>query len=400
MLRHIFRLIWNRKRANLLLLSEILFSFIVLFGVGTLLFTFGQNYLLPRGFAHQNVWRLNISAAQGEKMPRPVLDDVLRQVRALPGVLDISLGSPNTPFRFLTMNSEFRHGNRKSDITDRYDADDRYLTTLGLTLREGRWFQARDDANPRRPAVITQNLREALFAPGEPVLGQLIQPADQGFQATGQEEYQVVGVVENVRPGSDFSGPQSGMWLRLVPYDTTHWEGAAVLVKVAPGQGPALQQRIVRTIAGVTRQWSTEVRTLEADRLDKLRVTLAPLAALAVVGIFLIVNVALGLFGVLWYNISQRRAEIGLRRAMGATGRGIGHQFLLETMVLTTLAVAAGLLLTVQFPLLGAFGGPPRVYGMAMLLATGVVFLITAVCAWQPSRLAARIQPAAALREE
>ncbi|TYZ10578.1 FtsX-like permease family protein [Hymenobacter lutimineralis] len=398
MFRHLFRLIWNRKRTNVLLLSEIFFSFVVLFGVATIFIGIGTNYVLPRGFAHEQVWRLNIAAGQGEKMPRPQLDDVLRQVRALPGVQDLTLTSQNTPFRFITMNSDFVAGKNKAVDVDRYDADDHYAATMGLQLKEGRWFQPSDDAATHRAAVITRNMRETLFGT-QPAIGQLVRQ-DPRFEQGPQEAFQVVGVVEDVRPHGDFDGRAPSMWMRLQPHDTTSWEGAAVLVRVAPGQGAELQQKIVHTVAGVTRKWSTQVYALEADRLDKLKITVAPLAALAVVGLFLIVNVALGLFGVLWYNINQRRAEVGLRRALGATGSRISAQFLSEMLVLTTLGVALGLLLAAQFPLLQAFDVPTNVYLLGMLIATGLIFLLTAVCAWQPSRLAARIQPAVALREE
>ncbi|QIX63085.1 FtsX-like permease family protein [Hymenobacter sp. BT18] len=399
MFRHLFRLIWNRKRTNVLLLSEIFFSFVVLFGVATIFIGIGTNYVLPRGFAHEQVWRLNINAGQGEKMPRAQLDDVLRQVRALPGVQELTLTSGNTPFRFITMNGEFEAGKNKIDNVDRYDADDRYAATMGLQLVEGRWFQPSDDASTRRPAIISRNMREKLFGDAPRVVGQIIRESA-GPGTENKTEFQVVGVTENVRPHGDFDGEAPSMWMRLQPHDTTSWEGAAVLVRVAPGQGAELQQKIVHTVAGVTRKWSTQVYALEADRLDKLKITVAPLAALAVVGLFLIVNVALGLFGVLWYNINQRRAEVGLRRALGASGRGISAQFLGEMLVLTTLGVALGLLLAAQFPLLQAFDVPTNVYLLGMLIATGLIFLLTAVCAWQPSRLAARIQPAVALREE
>ncbi|MFC7666502.1 ABC transporter permease [Hymenobacter humi] len=399
MVRHLFRLIWNRKRSNVLLLSEIFFSFVVLFGVATLLFNFGRNYVQPFGFNHDNVWRLTIAAGQGEKCRAHRLDDVLRQVRALPGVQEIALTSFNTPFRFSTMNDDFARGTKKLSRVDRYDADDQYGPLFGLKLREGRWFNASDDAATRPLAVISQDTREALFGPGEPAVGKLFRTNHQ-FGGDAPKEYQVVGVVDKVRMGGDFAAPTPSVWVRLTAHDTTSWESATVLVRVAPGQGARLQQRIVHTVAGLTRQWSTQVYALENDRLDKLKPTLAPLIALAVVGIFLVVNVALGLFGVLWYNISQRRAEIGLRRALGATGPGIGRQFLGEVLVLTTLGVLAGSLLAVQFPLLGAFEIEPSVYLMAMLLATGIIYVLAAGCAWQPSRLAAAIQPAVALREE
>ena len=399
MIRHLFRLIWNRKRSNVLLLTEIFFSFVVLFGVGALLVNFGRNYFLPMGFEHANVWRLNIGAGRGEKMPRPQLDEVLRRVRALPGVQEVSLTSVNTPFRFITNNSNYSHKGREATMVDRYDADDNYAAALKLHLREGRWFRASDDASSRRPAVISLKMREALFDADEVAVGKVFTTGG-GPNSPPTEERVVVGVANDVRTDGDFDAPSNAVWLRLEPHDTTQWEGAAVLVRVSPGEGAALQQKIVRTVAGSTRNWGTQVRALEADRLDKLRMTLAPLAGMAIIGAFLIMNVALGLFGMLWYNISQRRAEIGLRRALGATGLGIGRQFLGEMLVLTTLGVLAGVLLAVQFPLLNAFDVEPRVYVISMMLATAMIFVVAAVCAWQPSRLAAAIHPAAALREE
>ncbi|GAA3959866.1 ABC transporter permease [Hymenobacter antarcticus] len=399
MLRHFFRLIWNRKRSSMLLLSEIFFSFVVLFGVATLLFNFGRNYVAPFGFNHDNVWRLSLAAGQGDKMPRAQLDDVLRQVRALPGVQDVSLTSFNTPFRFVTMNDDFARGDKKLGQVDRYDADDHYGPLYGLKLREGRWFNASDDAATRPLAVISQDTREALFGPDEPAVGKIFR-ADHRSGSDEPKEYQVVGVVDKVRMSGDFAAATPSVWERFAPHDTTSRESATMLVRVAPGQGAPLQQRMVRTIASLTRQSSTQVYALEQDRLDKLKPTLAPLAALGLIAVFLVVNVALGLFGVLWYNISQRRTEIGLRRALGATGPAISWQFLAEMLILTTLGVLAGALVAAQFPLLSAFDVAPEVYVMAMLLATAVIFVLTAVCAWQPSRLAAGIHPAVALREE
>jgi putative ABC transport system permease protein len=402
MLRHLFKLIWNRKQANLLLITEIFFSFVVLFGVGAVLLRFAQNYTTPLGFSSERVWRLTIAAGQGQKMPRAELDDVLRQVKALPGIRSVALTSGNLPFTFSTMNSSFHYETRTVPEANNYDADDHYAGVLGLHLREGRWFRASDDATRHRPVVITQDMRESLFGNG-PALGKIFswgKPGENPGAVKPLDEYQVVGVADNVRMDNDFTAPTPSVWKRLVPYDTTHWETANVLVKVAPGQAGDLQEKIARTIAGVTRQWTTEVRTMDADRANKRKYTLTPVLGLALIGGFLIVNVALGLFGVLWYNISQRRAEIGLRRAMGATGPAISRQFLGEMTVVTTLGVVLGALLAAQFPLLGAFGMPPMLYVAAIAVAAGLVYLITAVCAWQPSRMAAAIQPAVALREE
>ena len=400
MLRHLFTLIWNRKRANLLLISEVFFSFVVLFGVGAVLITVGKNYLAPHGFNYEQVWRLEVRAGQGLKMPRAELDDVLRQVKALPGVRTVALTSGNLPFIFNTNNSTFSYQGKTSPISNVYDADDHYAAALQLHLREGRWLAPADDGSNHRPVVISQDLRESLFG-SEPALGKIFTwKFDKKEEIKPEDEFQVMGVVDNVRMESDFSAPIPSVWKRLLPYDTTHWETANVLVRVAPGEGGILQEKIARTVAGVTRQWTTEVRVVNDDRLHRRTFTLVPVVALCLMGLFLIINVALGLFGVLWYNISQRRAEIGLRRAMGATGAGIGWQFLGEMMVVTTFGVVLGGLLAAQFPLLNAFDLPAQPYLLAIGAAAAAVYAITALCAWQPSRLAAAIQPAVALREE
>ena len=399
MLRHLFTLIWNRKRSNLLLISEIFFSFVVLFGVGAVLITLGNYYLEPHGFNYSELWRLEVRAGQGVKMPRAELDDVLRQVQSLPGVRSVALTSGNLPFTFNTSNSTFDYQGRKSPQSNIYDADDHYQQTLQMHLREGRWFAPADDGNSHRPVVISQQLRENLFG-GGPALGKIFTWGEPGENIKPEDEFYVLGVADDVRMENDFGAAVPSVWMRLLPHDTTHWDIANVLVRVAPGEGGILQEKIARTVAGVTRQWTTEVRTMEADRTNMRKYTLTPVIGLALVGAFLILNVALGLFGVLWYNISQRRAEIGLRRALGATGPGISRQFLGEMSVVTTLGVALGALLAAQFPLLGAFDLPSSVYVAAIGVAAVLVYFITAVCAWHPSRLAAAIHPAVALREE
>jgi putative ABC transport system permease protein len=399
MLRHLFTLIWNRKRNNLLLISEIFFSFVVLFGVCTMLITFIKYYREPHGFDYQQVWRLEIQAGQDQKMPRQELDEVLRQVQALPGVQQVALTSGNVPFTFSTNNSEFSYQGKKSPITNVYDADDHYGEVMKVQLREGRWFAKVDDGSHHRPVVISQELRESLFGQG-PALGKIFTWSEPGPNLKPEDEFLVTGVVENVRMENDLVAATPSVWKRLIPFDTTHWETANVVVRVAPGQGGELQEKIAHTVAGVTRQWTTMVRVMNDDRLHKRRYMLVPLVGFAIISLFLIVNVALGLFGVLWYNISQRRAEIGVRRAMGATGGAISRQFLGEMMVVTTLGVVLGTLLAAQFPLLNAFELAPGFYLAGIGVAAVAVYVITALCAWQPSRLAAGIQPAVALREE
>ena len=79
---------------------------------------------------------------------------------------------------------------------------------------------------------------------------------------------------------------------------------------------------------------------------------MAPLVAVGLVAGFLMLMVALGLLGVLWQNVTQRTREMGLRRAKGAAKVDVQRQILGEIGVMTTLALLAGVLVAIQFPLL------------------------------------------------
>src|SRR6201992_3889491 len=96
--------------------------------------------------------------------------------------------------------------------------------------------------------------------------------------------------------------------------------------------------------------------------------TLVPMIALLIVACFLVINVALGLFGVLWYNINKRRGEIGLRRAIGASGQSVSSQLVSESLILATLSLILGAFFAVQFPLLNVFNLQASIYIIAMIL--------------------------------
>ena len=99
----------------------------------------------------------------------------------------------------------------------------------------------------------------------------------------------------------------------------------------------------------------------------------------------MIFNVLLGLFGILWYNINQRKGEIGLRRAMGATQENIAWQFIGEIVVIATFALILGVFFAVQFPLLGVFnvfGVANATYFKGIILAILFIYGIIVFCAF------------------
>ena len=160
------------------------------------------------------------------------------------------------------------------------------------------------------------------------------------------------------------------------------------------------EQKLTNDLSGISPNWTLDVSLLKENRINVNRIALAPFIIFSIIAGFLIFNVSLGIFGVLWYSINRRRPEIGLRRAMGATAAVIKKQFIMEMWILSSFSLMIGIIISAQFPLLGVFNVKPSNYIQAIVLAVVFIFILVTVCAWHPSVIAAKIQPASTLREE
>jgi putative ABC transport system permease protein len=394
MIQHLFTLIWNRRRANFLLIAEVFLAFVVLFVVGSLLVYNQQNYRTPLGFGYAHVWRVDLDpGTQPEAGRLATVRQVMALLRSMPGVVAVGRTSSNTPFSGSTNGSPVTadHEKRIVEHASGHSVEDPLREVLQLPVVAGRWFDRRDDAAALRPVVLSRGLAESLFAKASP-LGQVVH--------RNGEDFRVVGLVEQFRADGDLDAPRPAILMRVSPQDTTLNEASSLLLRVRPGAGAELERQMSTAILATAKGWNVGITALSEQRAAQLKRTLTPLVALVLVCGFLILNVALGLFGVLWQTINQRRAELGVRRALGATGAAISGQVLGEILVLTTFGLALGLLVAAQFPLLGVFDVPAGVYLAAMALAAVGLYLLAAACALYPSQLAARVQPAVALREE
>ena len=103
----------------------------------------------------------------------------------------------------------------------------------------------------------------------------------------------------------------------------------------------------------------------------------------------------------LWQSVTRRSVEIGVRRAMGATGGAVMAQIMGELLALTSLAVGVGSLLFAQMPLLRLLPFiPPRMFLFGMAEAWLVIYSFVTFCALYPGWLATRVPPVRALQYE
>jgi putative ABC transport system permease protein len=397
MIAHLLRLFWQRKTSNALLIVEVFISFLVLMAVVTAAVYSYSNYNRPLGFDYSNVWSVAVDVKQkSDDYWSAEMVESARQVElALGSIPEVEAvaGINDPPYSPGSSRIIFEDDDRAVEWVVGEVTDD-LNKVLGFNVVQGRWFERSDNAATYRPVVINRHLADEFFGARDPV-GQLLSKKNIGGN------WRVVGVVENFRKDGELSGEGNYAFLRSNLADTTHRPPRNFLIKMRPGTSPALQQEIAVQLQAAVKGWSFDVQTLDEMRTTSFQKMIGGLLAGGFVAANMILMVALGLIGVLWQNVTRRQAEIGLRRALGASANDIYRQVLGELIIIASAGTLLGTLVVIQFPLLGVFQSVGwQVYLVAILISLLLMYVIMLCAGLYPSRLATQIQPIEALHAD
>jgi putative ABC transport system permease protein len=398
MLRHLLRLTWKRKSRNLMLSLEILLAFVIVFGIAAFGLRYWQLYRQPVGFDGTDTWSVTMQMGEAPpaSIPPDVYDTLRRSLLELPEVRAVSFASyaPYTRSRWTTSFNAPHTGTVVR--TDTIEASDDLPDALGVRLAAGHWFSTADDGQDALPAVLNRRMAAELFA-GRSALGQRFTSSDYGVTRT----FRVIGLVDTFRNQGPLMVPTNFVLTRFTPH-TTASRVRTILLRVAPGTPRGFEAKLNQRLKLVRNDWGYQIAPLQSLRASLLKEQLVPLAVAGVIGAFMLLMVAFGLFGVLWQNTTRRIPEIGLRRAIGARAADIYRQIVLEQLLLGSLAMGVGLVLLVQLPLTGALGDTLNwpVFAGAVGLSMAVIYLLSLACALYPGWRASRLDPATALHYE
>jgi putative ABC transport system permease protein len=417
MTRHLLRLIWNRKRQNFLLTVEIFFSFLTLFGVVLLGMQYANNARHPLGYEVARVWSITVDRKEPDQelavkaRHRETYSQLLTALREMPEIEVVAAGFTG-PYANAQWGSGYRLTGGRQIEYGANSVTDGYCELLNIPVVEGRWFSREDDAAAWKPVVINRRLARAIFGDANAV-GQIIPeerdpnapPPDPGSTEKPRAA-RVIGIVEEFRQNGELSAPENYLFyrMRLENAEPDASLPERLFVRLAPGTPASFEELLVKRAMAVAGSWSFEVQPVEDMRTDKLRQYTGPLIVIGTIAGFLLLMVGLGLTGVVWQSVTQRIREFGLRRAKGATIPNVRTQVLAEIVIMTSLAVAAAVILLAQVPLLplprDLTGIPASVFIASIVVSVAAIYVLTLACGWQPSRLATRIQPAEALHYE
>lgn len=395
MIRQLLKLAWNRRKVNFILGIEILVSFLVLFAIFSIGVNFFVNYIKDRGFEYEKVYSVGIDWQNESNnvilQKKELITALLSQYN---DVDSYSFSMNNVPFSQSQWTTGFKYGNQEL-ISDVFYIDDSFFDVLDIKLTGGSGFSNEFDANIVVPVIINKSFAENI-SDNSPIIGKRIV---EGGPDNAKLEYQVAGTFEHYKYYNDFTETGNQIFVRTSRNDSVR-NLNTILIKMKTSTNAVFEQKLTSDLSKISPNWTFDVSLLKENRINVNRIALGPFIIFSIIAGFLIFNVALGIFGVLWYSINRRRPEIGLRRAMGATAAVIKKQFIMEMWILASFALTIGIMISVQFPLLGVFNVQPSNYIQAIALAVLFIFVLVTFCAYHPSVIAAKIQPANTLREE
>ena len=400
---HLLKLVWKRKRANALLTLEIFFSFIVLFIVTTLGAEMIMRYRRPLGFDYHGVWSAGIAFSdraptrqkghekEWEVPHRAMIERMLNELRSLPEI-DAAAACTSPPYILATQQSKGDYNGLHYEFT-RDSVTDDYAKVMRLRILAGRWFGPQDEA-AREPVVVLDSDAARQFGPRGAV-GQLLRFSD-------HEQYRIIGIIAPFRKGGEFSPDRVNMAFDRISLRST--SGAMphyIVMRIRPGVPAVFEQTLTRRLHAIAPEYAVRIVRMDWMRRGTNGVYRQPAILGSMVAVFLVVMVFLGLTGVLWQNVTRRTREIGLRRALGATGLAVNLQILVEVTLLSTVAVVVGVILIAQLPILGVLRVvTPTAYAIGTGSALATIYGLTLLCGVYPSWLAGRVQPAQALHYE
>ncbi len=396
MFKHIITLFWNSRRSSLLLAMQIFLAFLVLFAVLSFSISNFVAYSTPLGFNVADTYTAAIdlpedldSTINVDRLYR----DVREEVNRIEGVEAVARLGQIVPFD----NSGWGFGVDVNGIhlfTQLMMADEHFQQASQAHLSAGRWFTDADTIGGNWAVVVNQRFIDENF-PGGFQLDSLFE----WFGKEGGRLTKVVGVVDHFKYRGEFATEEPLTFVPDLPWNDD--SGLSnLLVRTQAGASANLEEEIHQRISEVVKGKESIVMANEVRREDNSRMAWIPIIAVSLICAFLIANVALGLFGILINAIAKRRGEIGLRKAMGATGADITRQFTFEVLFVALVGISIGSLVAVQIPFFELIELEVKFFWYGGLCAAALILLIVLLCALLPSLQAAKIHPAIALRED
>jgi len=383
--------------ANALVVGQVAFSFLLLVTAALFLRSIGNAYKMDPGFQTSHLATFMISPGQ-DGYSKPQTKEFYRAARdriaAMPGIASASWAS-NLPLWARSQSGLEVEGRQQRSRSDNLRAivttvDSSYFETTGIRIDSGRAFTLLDQENSMPVAIVNEKMAHDYWPAG--ALGKRI-------QAPGEKQMrQIVGVARNANYTNWGEAPQLCVY---VPLEQNYSDAMVLFVRTQGDPHDMLRpvEKEVRAVAPqITASFSRTGPELVEGGLFQARMGVG---LLTVFGLLALGLASIGLYGILAYSVNQRKREIGLRMALGATPSSVLRLVLREGMSLVAVGVVIGFLgalgvgKVLSGILFGVSASDPLSVGAAVLTLSTIAL----VACYFPAYLATRVDPVTALHE-
>ncbi|MBO0858074.1 MAG: ABC transporter permease, partial [Chloracidobacterium sp.] len=369
----------RRRVGGALVVIQVALSLVLLIGAGLLLRSFKRLLQVDAGFEPHNVLGMNISLSTvryaDSSRQIAFFDELLRRVSALPGVDSAAISSA-LPVRPIRVAPVLPEGQPEAPIAERpfviiETISSKYFETMRIPVLAGRVFTDADNAKAPRTLIINEALAHN-FWPNESPLGKRI--------AVGTfPPAEIVGVTRNVKNRSLALETQPQIYM---PFSQLPWAEMNLLARTAAEPHSMISAVRLRITELDSDQPVTEVQTMD-EFLDGSRAQ--PRSTTLLLTIFsavaLVISIV-GIYGMMSYSVAQRRAEIGVRMALGADKADILRFVVGQGVGLTATGIAIGLLVALALTrLISAFLYKVTAYDTTTFVLGPLVFIVIGVLA-------------------
>jgi putative ABC transport system permease protein len=332
------------RSRTVLVVAQVTLAVVLLSAAGLMLTSVTKLSRVSPGFNPERMLTFKL-ALTGSNYAQPesriaFTADLLQRLKATAGVRSAALTS-QIPFggtrgaNGVAIEGRPRVAGEPSIIIDQRHVTPDYFQTMGVPLLKGRGFTAQDDSRAERVTVINRTMAERYWANASPIDQRVRITA--GFDSDAW--FRIVGVVEDVRHLGLNREPVSEMYR---PYAQAAVPTFNVLVRTAgepSSLAPAARAGVLAIDPGLP---VYDVRTMEEAIAASFAQTRGTMLLLLVTASLATALAGVAIYGSIWYSVSQRLPEIGIRLALGATRASVFADVLRSAVWLTCIGAALG----------------------------------------------------------
>jgi len=390
------------RAGNAVIVTQIAMCVVLLVGAGLLLGTLRNLLKTPLGQKPEGllVFGINPQNVHGKEERIAFFVALQQRLRTIPGVESVSMASQRPGSGWSSNDSGVLVDGHKPNGLEPEQASYRrntvgadYFRTMGVQVVQGRDFSDADSGSAPGVLIVNETFAKKYVGTLNAVGHVLSDP-------TGHETVRIVGVVKDHKYTSITEEPMPMLWTVFMQ------EGAVNQLNIemrVPGKPMAMLPTVRKVITQIDPDMPLLEPMSQSAAFEQSIAQEALFARLAgCFGMLAVVLIATGLYGTLAYRVSRRRAEIGVRMALGAQRLQVVWMILRGSLVLTATGVAIGIPLAMA----AGKGLESSLYGMKSLDIASYMFailgvaLVALLASAVPAARAARVDPLTALRLE